>query len=830
MKKTMIAVTLASLSMGHIPTVKAQQLEEVVVTATKRAESLQDVPVSVISTSGKQINEMSLTNAADVTSFLPAITIAENPVGNFVFIRGVGTAGINQGIEQSVSIFHDNLYLGRHQLSRAPFMDLERVEVLRGPQSILFGKNTIGGAIHAIAAKPTNQNEGRVSVLFGTDGELEANTVISGPITEKVRGRVSARVFQLDGYIDNVITGEDGPERDDWTVRGQLEIDASENLKINAKWEASEFNTGQQTTQIVVVNPFDPVSSATSALNQVLVATATGTSGELNFDDERAIDNDGGALLGQILPSFAGLPGFPDLDELSENNVNQGSIAFEWDLNGHTLTAISGYAEYDYIDVCDCDFAAVPLIQVDASEDYSQFSQEIRLASPGGEKIDYIIGAYYQQSDLEYRATDSFGTTIAHESLGVPTPLLVPNLARSYGLNQDQDQWAVFGSATFNFTDKTRLTTGLRYFEETKTADHFLNTHFAGGWDFSALLGLPAGSVAFDNTVAGYDSFLAGFGSADLGGGLTAGFLTEAIFTGLLGTFEHDIQNRERDEDAVTWSINLQHDFTTEVLGYASVSSGFKSGGFDARFLRTNDDPNFEFEEEEAISYELGIKSTLLDGAMRFNATAFFSEIDDYQVSIFDGATAFLVQNAAQVESKGVEVEVDWALNNQFTLRASGTWLDATYSDFPNAPCFASSASDVRGNCVNFGTPNSFRDATGETNLFSPEFAFNVNLDYLKAINNSLMFRASMNVNYSDEYFVASDLDPIFGRQDSFTRLDARLALMSADGKWEMAIIGKNLTDEFISGTNNDVPLTSGNGFAQLSRLRSVSAQISYNW
>ena len=125
---------------------------------------------------------------------------------------------------------------------------------------------------------------------------------------------------------------------------------------------------------------------------------------------------------------------------------------------------------------------------------------------------------------------------------------------------------------------------------------------------------------------------------------------------------------------------------------------------------------------------------------------------------------------------------------------------------------------------------NSFRDATGETNLFSPEFAFNVNLDYLKAINNSLMFRASMNVNYSDEYFVASDLDPIFGRQDSFTRLDARLALMSADGKWEMAIIGKNLTDEFISGTNNDVPLTSGNGFAQLSRLRSVSAQISYNW
>lgn len=150
--------------------------------------------------SGESIREMGITKAEDFTADMPAISINQSPVGNTLFIRGIGTPGNNQGIEQSVTIFHDGVYMGRHQMSRARFMDLERVEVLRGPQSVLFGKNTIGGALHVISAKPTDELEGTVSALYGwEDGEQEITGVISGPITDSLRGRLAYRGYELDG-------------------------------------------------------------------------------------------------------------------------------------------------------------------------------------------------------------------------------------------------------------------------------------------------------------------------------------------------------------------------------------------------------------------------------------------------------------------------------------------------------------------------------------------------------------------------------------------------------------------------------------------------------
>jgi len=823
------AILLAGVSAFFMSQTAHAQLDEVIVTATKRAESLQDVPVSVVATSGETINDLGLTDARDVSDFMPAVTITENPIGNFVFIRGIGSAGANQGIEQSVSIFHDGIYMGRHQLSRAPFMDLERVEVLKGPQSILFGKNTIGGAIHAIAARPTNESEASIRALVGEHGEAELAGVVSGAIGDNTRARLSLRGYNMDGYLENVMTGNDGPRRRDFTFRAQLEHDFSDTFTVRGKYERSTFNTQQQSTQLVITNPFDAGAAGVSGLNQALVATATGGTGVEALDLERAVDNDGGALVGQVAPVFAGLPGFPDKPEISNNEMDVASITIDWDIGDHTLTAVSGYAGYDYRDICDCDFAALPLIQVDATEDYEQYSQEIRLTSPVGNVLDYIVGAYYQKSDLEYRSIEGFGSALAFQQVGVPTPLLVPNLTRDYSMSQDQEMWAVFGSATWNMSDRTRFTGGLRYFDESKTADHKLDKLFTGGWDYSALLGAPAGTVAFGDTAADYDAFLAGFGQVDLGG-ITAGFLTEAVYGGLLGTFEHDIRDRKRSEDAVTWSVTAEHDFNSNVLGYATVSTGVKGGGFDARFLRGTNDPFFEYEEETAISYEAGVKSTLLDGTMRFNAAAFFSTVEDYQVSIFDGATAFFVQNAAEVETKGVEVDLTWAATDQLTLGFAGSFLDATYSDFPNAPCWAGSATENRGDCVGRGTPTAFRDATGDANQFSPEFSLNARADYVQPLGENLEGRAQVNLAYSDGYAISGDLDELYGFQPSYTRIDARIALGNIDDEWELAVIGKNLTDENVSGNSNDQPLVNGNGFSLTSRPRSFAVQASYKF
>ena len=719
-------------------------------------------------------------------------------------------------------MFHDGVYMGRHQLSRAPFMDLERVEVLRGPQGILFGKNTIGGAIHVIAAKPTEEREGSVSALFGSDGEQEMTGVISGPLSDNIRGRLAVRTYDYDGFLDNVITKQDGPQRSDQTIRAQLEWDVSESFSISTKFETSSYEQTQQTTQLGVTNPFTVGAAGTSGLNQALVAAATGGNGVEELDGERAVDNDGGVLLGRLIPSFAGIGGFPDKPELSNNNTDVGSITAEWDVAGHIITSVTGFAQYDFRDICDCDFAALPLIQVDASEDYEQLSQEFRITSPIGETFEYIGGAYYQDADLDYRSVEGFGSALLAPP-GLPK-VLFPNLTRDYRFTQAQKTKAVFGQLKWNLTDATRATVGLRYSDESKNANHRLDTLFTAGQDYSSLAGLPAGSLAFGDTPAEFDRFLATPPLAQ-----AAGIAQVAILQNALGTFEHDI-TRERNESFVTWSLGVQHDFNDEMMGFATVSTGVKGGGFDARFLRRNNDPFFEYEEEEVLNYEAGFKSTMLDGHLQLNSTVFFSTVDNYQVSIFDGATAFFVQNAAEVETKGVELDLKWSANDSLLVSFSGVYLNAEYSSFPNAPCFSGSASNNRGDCVDRGAATAFRDATGETNMFSPEISFNLNLDYNISVSSNWELRSVANINYSDDYLAASDLDPIYAGVDGFTKVDLRFSVSSLDGKWDFALLGKNLTEEFSSGSSNDQPLVPGNGYVSTDRLRSIALQATYRF
>ncbi|MBD2858794.1 TonB-dependent receptor [Spongiibacter sp. KMU-158] len=806
----------------------APVLEEVLVTATKRAESLQDVPISMIAMSGESIREMGVTRAEDFAADMPAVTMAQNPIGNFVFIRGIGTPGANQGIEQSVSIFHDGIYMGRHQLTRAPFMDLARVEVLRGPQSILFGKNTIGGAISVITADPTEEFESSITAMAGSYGEKEISAIVSGPLSDTLSGRLAVRGYQMDGYIKNVMTNEDGPERDDKTLRGKLRWDAAEDLTITAKLEHSKFDSTQQSTQLADINPYNAGAQATYDLNKALVAAATGGDGSERYDDERAVDNDGGALLFQLQPAFIGSLGFPDKEEGSTNTMDLATLIFQWSLGEHELTATTGYAHYDYRDICDCDFSALPLIQVDATEDYDQYSQEIRIASPVGQQLEYIVGAYYHSSDLVYRSGEAFGSTLAFQQLGLADPRELANLTRDYGMDQKQEMWAVFGSATWSFTDATRLTAGLRYFSEDKEVDHFLNKRMTGGWVYRA--GQTVGSTAAD-----YDAFLTSpTGSTLASNGFTYAQITEEVYDGLLGTYEHDIRDRKRDESDVNYQLTLEHDLSADTMIFATASSGTKGGGFDARFLRSDTSPFFEYEEEKAQNFEVGIKTYLFDNSMTLNATAFMVTVEDYQVSIFDGATAFFVQNAAEIEAKGLEVDLNWAATEKLRVGFAGSYLDNTYKDFPNAPCWAtpaSPASAVRGDCVNPGTTTAYRDASGDTNVFSPELAFNLNLNYTQPVGNSLMARFIFNANYSDEQYVSADLDPIYGYQKSFTKYDARISLGDVNEKWEVALIGKNLGDELTStGNANDQPLVNGNGFKQTDRLRSFALQGTYRF
>jgi outer membrane receptor protein involved in Fe transport len=802
------AIVAAALAVSSHVAVARATLEEVIVTATKRVESLQDVPISMVSMSGKNISEMSVTRMEEFALNMPAVTIAQNPIGNYVFIRGLGTPGANQGMEQSVSIFHDGVYMGRHQLSRAPFMDLDRVEVLRGPQSILFGKNTIGGAIGVITAKPTQDVEGMVSGLYGSNDEIEVNGVLSGPITDNMAGRISFRHYETEGYLENTLTGKDDPEREDETVRGILTWNPADTVSVEVKYEHSQFEQQGVHTQIAVTNPLNAAAAQTNALNTLLAG------GVEKYDDKRAVINDGGQTLGALVPSFAGLPGFPYKAEGSDNEMDLAHLNIEWLLGDHTLTSITAYASYDYQDICDCDFSALPLIQVDATEDYEQYSQELRLTSPGGEKFDYVAGLYFHKSDLDYHSVEGFGTNLL-------SPIFA-NVTRDYGMNQDTTMWAVFGSGTWSFTDSTRATLGLRYSEEDKEADHWLDKLFTAGWVF------PTGTYGVSPEE--YDRF-------EIENPGLAQVYDAVGWIGALGTFEHDIRDAERDEEHVSWSLSLEHDLGEDTMLYGLVSTGFKGGGFDGRFLKTSDSPSFEYEEEEALAFEIGSKMILLDGSMTLNLAAFYTVVDDYQVSIFDGATAFLVDNAAELESKGAEAELRWAATDYLTVGANLSYLKAEYKDWDNAPCTAAqtqaaeeAAGGVPNACSNPADPLSVgRDAAGEANVYSPEWAGNLNLDYRYPLAGELELRTMLNLNYSDGYFANGKLDPVTFT-DSYTKVDLRLALGHSDGSWEVAFIGKNLTDEQTTALILDQPLVRGNYMAQSDRLRTYAVQATYRF
>ncbi|MEY3018006.1 MAG: hypothetical protein RL336_1141 [Pseudomonadota bacterium] len=843
-RKATLSLAVAA-AMGAMSTASAQQLEEVVVTATKRAESLQDVPISMLAVDGDSIREAAITKMEDLTNSLPGVSVLPNPVGNFIFIRGIGSS-TNQGIEQSVSIFHDGIYMGRHQLSRAPFMDLERVEVLRGPQSILFGKNTIGGAISVISAKPTEEFEGFVSVLSGDFGEQEYNVVLSGPLTDTLRGRIAARGYQTDGYVFNELgrnadgsLGRNETQRDDETVRLSLEWDVSDNTTLTFKHEDTSFNDVGRTQQMAIINPLTATATGLTQVAQGSIMAAGGNPAEV-VDDVRAVTNDGGVLLQRVVPALATdrdgslLAGYPDLDELSNNNMAVTTVTLDTSLGDNTLTAIYGRATYDYQDICDCDFAAIPLVQVDAAEDYTQDSLEIRLASPGGETLDWLVGAYFHDSDLMFTSAESFGAAIA-----TPTPMigatggqLLPNITRDYFLDQQQTQTSIFGSGTWNVDSENRVTFGLRYTQEDKDAHHALDKRFTAGWDatrinVNPLTGAAAGELTFGDTAAEYDRVASYYVPAILAG-VTAvpaipmeAFLNGGLWEGLLNTYEHDITG-SRSESFLDWSINFEHDVSEDTMVFFTASTGVKGGGFDARYLAA---PNakFEYEEEKAKNFELGMKSTLLDGGMTLNATLFRTEVDDLQVSIFDGKTAFLVDNAGAMRAQGLEFDMKWAATENLTVTAAGNYLDSQYTKFDNSPCWVSQT--VAGTCdAAVG-----QSAVGKPNVFSPKQSFNLRLDHVMPLG-SMEVRSTLDAFRSGDHFTAADLDPVYAYQAAYTRVNARIALTDPEAGWELAVIGKNLTDVKVSTNNNDQPLVPGNGFSSLQPPKTVAIQASYKF
>jgi outer membrane receptor protein involved in Fe transport len=796
-KRPQFPLSAIVLALAVVPTAghgQQRMLEEVIVTAQKRVESLQDVPIAVSAMSGEKIDQQGITDLGELTLFIPNVNINQGQAQPNLFIRGVGS-GTNAGFEQSVGLYIDGVFSGRGQLAAVPItMDLERVEVLKGPQGTLFGRNTIGGAINITTARPDFEFEAMADALYEPDhGEQIYHLTVNGGLTDNIAGRLALRYDAMDGWWDNKLLNEEGPDRDNLYVRGSLLFEPTETLEVIAKYEYGDFE--QKGKPLVVYQSDQP----------------------LNFRDEEVF------------------PVVDDIDEAAfdvsddrQTDTDVAVLTVNWDLDFAGFTSISAYSAYELNTTTNSDFSATQALHRKLDEDFEQFSQELRLVSPGGETLDWIIGAYYENNELEVSRRNPAADFALNGPLVVAAliALLPAGEGEPTQFDQDTDTWSVFGQGTYSITDTWRVTAGLRYNDETKDLDKRVTSE----------VGARGTSVGLPDLIVFTDP------------------ATGEIISDLRS---HNWQGLDMEKDKWTWSLNTQWDATDSAMLYASVSTGFKSGGFDEAYtgpdetIRTSDDlltgiPDggvvegeqssvLEYSEETVIAYEIGAKMTLAGGLAELNVAVFRSEYDDLQTSSLVG-DVFRVGNAGESVTQGIELDGRWAATDKLTLAGSIGYLDAEYDDFTGATCTIPQQADPVNNpgcLLEDGTniaegEEGGQDLSGEDLLFAPEWSANFNATWIQPLGDNLELLFSLDVNYSEEYYSSLDLDPNT-KHDSATLYNGRISLSGDNGRWSISVLGKNLSDEETHAWRNDVPLTASDSyFAVPNRPRSIAVQGRY--
>ncbi|RLQ20876.1 TonB-dependent receptor [Seongchinamella sediminis] len=587
-------------------------LEEVLVTAQKRTENVQDIPLTINVVDASTIDDFSIRTTTDLADSVPGLVIQHTPQNLAqVTIRGLGTGSASESLDQSVGLFIDGIWTGRIREFQASLFDLERVEVIKGTQNTLLGKNTSLGALSIVSVRPGEELAGYLQADYETVfGSVYTTGAVDLP---SALGNYRLAFNQVDeaGYVDNLTTGNEVPAREQSTLRlganftlgGSGELYASyqyDDLRIRG----DAFQPDQD--QLGFMQGMDP--GADIGLDQHKHAyTSYGSSGDA--DDEQT--------------------------------THRATLHYQQGLGDMTFTSFSGWSEYDNDRLTDTDFLSVDYLTSVFASDYEQFTQEFRIASPVGERFDYLLGVYYHDSSLEY-ANITDAAFPPPYTLG-PLPVDSASL-KTY--DQDTTVLAGFGQLRLYLDSAWQLDLGLRYTDEDKDA------------------------------VWGRQRLRSGGPLADI----LADVVAPVVAPTELARSEHNLDG----------SASLQYDVSSELTGYISWARGSKSGGF------TNDvavPEEAEFATEEAETTELGLKWQLADGAGLLNAALFNTDIDDFQVVSFIG-TGFLT-STVPARSRGLELETRWLLGPALVLGASATYADAEETDtglrLPYAPEWSAS-------------------------------------------------------------------------------------------------------------------------------------------
>ena len=615
----------------------------VIITAQKRAENIQEVPIAVTAIGGQALQDLGVTDVLDLNALAPSLQIKtdDNAANPKIFIRGIGLNDFNPNTASAVAIYTDGVYIGSPLAQLGQFFDLERVEVLRGPQGTLYGRNTTGGAINVISRKPSDEFEADAYVEYGTYNSVTTEAGVGGPIIPGVLGyRVAGTYVSNDGYTLNRLTGNYGNDADRGSLRGTLSWTPTDNLEglFQIRYGRSKGGSILAYNRSLLADPAQQGPDGFCAPQFYTSGLCTDLAGYANTSNNL-------------------YQGDYHLEGKDEVETYGASATFTWDLGDMSLISVSGYDHADRDDIEDTDAGPNDIVTARYRAKQWAASEELRLQSNGDNVLDWVAGIYLAHDDLD---SNSYLDVFRVANTGDPTNDLPAGIGVfHWPFTQETDSYAAFGQVDYDITDRLTATVGLRYSADKKAFD------YEGRYSSD-----PEGPT----------------------------FIIEVDDGTNTNTLIPVALDASRTFDSVSGRIGLKYQINDDMNAYATYNRGYKSGGF---FGGQTTDPGAlaPYNDETVDAYEVGLKSEWLDGLLTANFAAFFYDYQDLQVYtlIVDPVTNLTVQNftnASNAEVKGLEAEFALHPLDGLDLSLSASFLDAKYKDF------ASAGDDYSGNTL----------------------------------------------------------------------------------------------------------------------------------
>lgn len=826
---TVSAAVVGAVAFGFAGAAAAQDgpttVDDIIVTAQKREQSLQDVPIVVTSLSQEVLQDAGVKDIKDLTILTPGMTVTSTTTeaSTTARIRGVGTVGDNPGLESSVGVVVDGVYRSRNGVGFGDLGEMARIEVLKGPQGTLFGKNTSAGVINIITEAPSLTPGWNLEATAGNYDAWGVSGSVTGPITDQVAMRLYAARRERNGFY-NVDVG-DGPRTltDDanqefYTLRGQLLFLPNDDASIRV------------------------IADYTRRTEYCCAAVQVRTGPTYPFIDGTAV----GTGQRPPAPGFGPLPfsrqAFSNRDtgqEIIDRGISaEANIDVDW-FGGSTLTSVTSFRDWSTTNGMDLDFTGADLAYRNQDGEFhsslDSLTQEFRLAG-ANDRLDWLVGVFANRENVTRRDSFYFGADYAPVlsfqlsaalNAVVPafpvSPSIIPCFTRTgqtaLGLQQclgtggavmgggpsfaagqslrdnyaqASESIALFTNNTFHLTDAFDITVGLRYTYDSKRLDSLQTNVGSNGLTCAA-------GLANQATIVGV-----------LGAANAPAILGRLCLPWSNPFYANRARSEEVSDSEVSGTVKASYRLNDSVMVYASYARGYKSFGFNMDRVQTGVTPNASlyFPSEIADSYEAGVKTTLFNRTVLLNATYFDQTFSDFQLNTFLG-TAFVVESIPELTARGVDADFMWFTPIEGLSFSGGvTYTDAKYGEFTAADLF---------NPANF---NQLSLLPGNRSSFAPEWSGTASINFDREIGGGLRAGFALSAKYMTEYNTGSDLLP-FKMQDAFTTVNGRISIGSADDRWTLDLWGQNITDEeyvqvaingFLQGSAFNGPLNTAPG------------------